>query len=1049
MSATTDPVDQELKACQEVEEKFFTEVEKSGPWSGASMTLKNELASIFEKFILSHLEEAHAASLDSRLWTCFHIPIDSWRKQPRSPKGRQSISSTQAMGKTSPKSAPVVPIEAFFDSVEVFYVSLIKKLQTVHRVDFHFKLPITPPLLESVSPSKNPNHELCTRSVHQYLLALGDVARYRSTCGNNELACLKRAAKHYKLAIRLCPAYGAPHNQLGVIAGKKKMELNALYHYWRGYLACDPFLASKQNILLSLKKVPAATKGVPTFQCGYTGETLFQNAINYVVYMHTLVVLPHDRKFDSISLLNDLRASINAAFGKTNWSTLEAASMKQKLSLARKILFFLIFSSKAFSWEAPTLSTQQLLYGSVKAFVSAVMDCLSSIGFSGTSNFDCDRLLMCPLLSIVHLLAIWCFCTVEPLKKESKTNSELSDLWNILVEFVEHVNPHRYTAIVVSRPPLKEERMLHGFGPTANWINSLPLLWQEPTLAEGTNITKDARLKAITCILHAAAKAWPERSPFAESVYVAHDITESTTSASHAIPSDATDIEATSSIMDFLQDADIDNDTDPSQSATSSSIPTVIKDICDAVSHAELVVQKHDHVVVNSEEDTSASQHSEPAAVAPSSKLANKHPALTPMLSPSQTKSSASQDMLKTPQSSRSPITTSTPTGETKSSKKKKKSKKGKKSASSQTIATTTTGQQEQHLPAKRAPQPTPTTSTAVTSKGHVVEISKKQRTTTPLTHSVPHQKQQQDQHQKQLHSSQSQPLIHEETPVQVNAEQNQKSHSQQSEDTLPDTPADTTTTTASTKSAESVPTSSTAAEPNALPQVQPLHPQPISPPLQQPPLQLQLQPQQQQQKPQQQPSTDSHTETEQVGVQAPVQWPLHPALPKTTPTPLPALLPANTATSNTTATTSTTTTTTSPRPPQQQQQQQKQPTAAPTAESPHVSDHNTSTHSRNYQSQHQAVVVLGHSAAAQQHPHTVTISAETGANTTSSTTCTCSGVVPPPSKCMCWCPTPFQIPPAHTHSRYNNPRATTITNPFVRGQPLFLAVKVPLHVTE
>jgi hypothetical protein len=102
-------------------------------------------------------------------------------------------------------------------------------------------------------------------SIHRCLIYLGDLARYTAqaapkatpaaaAAGPGQHPAAKqewqRAAHYYRLAARVLPRSGNPHNQLAVMAVMTGDELRAVYHYARSLSVGIPFWTARENLLL-------------------------------------------------------------------------------------------------------------------------------------------------------------------------------------------------------------------------------------------------------------------------------------------------------------------------------------------------------------------------------------------------------------------------------------------------------------------------------------------------------------------------------------------------------------------------------------------------------------------------------------------------------------------------------------------------------------------------------------------------------------------------------------------------------------------------------
>lgn len=106
-------------------------------------------------------------------------------------------------------------------------------------------------------------------SVHRCLIYLGDLSRYTAQASPKAAAQTPaaapaqqqqqhpaarpdwlKAAHYYRLAARVLPRSGNPHNQLAVMAVMTGDELRAVYHYARSLCVGIPFQTAKENLML-------------------------------------------------------------------------------------------------------------------------------------------------------------------------------------------------------------------------------------------------------------------------------------------------------------------------------------------------------------------------------------------------------------------------------------------------------------------------------------------------------------------------------------------------------------------------------------------------------------------------------------------------------------------------------------------------------------------------------------------------------------------------------------------------------------------------------
>eukprot|EP00878_Enallax_costatus_P047392 GHUV01058008.1.p1 GENE.GHUV01058008.1~~GHUV01058008.1.p1 ORF type:complete len:157 (-),score=31.63 GHUV01058008.1:28-498(-) len=102
-------------------------------------------------------------------------------------------------------------------------------------------------------------------SIHRCLIYLGDLSRYMAQAAPKTAAAAVpqqqqhhpaarpdwiKAAHYYRLAARVLPRSGNPHNQLAVMAVMTNDELRAVYHYARSLCVGIPFQTAKENLML-------------------------------------------------------------------------------------------------------------------------------------------------------------------------------------------------------------------------------------------------------------------------------------------------------------------------------------------------------------------------------------------------------------------------------------------------------------------------------------------------------------------------------------------------------------------------------------------------------------------------------------------------------------------------------------------------------------------------------------------------------------------------------------------------------------------------------
>lgn len=111
----------------------------------------------------------------------------------------------------------------------------------------------------SMAPDKrDPVQELhCLLSCYQALIALGDLARWRTTEKLDKEPTWGPAIGYYDLAIALRPGCGTAFNQRSIIASSERDHLRATYYLYRSVVAAEPFERGLDNLavhMASLRK---------------------------------------------------------------------------------------------------------------------------------------------------------------------------------------------------------------------------------------------------------------------------------------------------------------------------------------------------------------------------------------------------------------------------------------------------------------------------------------------------------------------------------------------------------------------------------------------------------------------------------------------------------------------------------------------------------------------------------------------------------------------------------------------------------------------------
>lgn len=134
--------------------------------------------------------------------------------------------------------------------------------KSTRTASLHVLLPLLLLLLQGSSAPRD-----VRPSIHRCLIYLGDLARYTAQAapkaapaaaaagagpGQHPAAMpdWQRAGYYYRLAARVLPRSGNPHNQLAVMSVMVGEALRAVYHYARSLCVGIPFWTARENLLL-------------------------------------------------------------------------------------------------------------------------------------------------------------------------------------------------------------------------------------------------------------------------------------------------------------------------------------------------------------------------------------------------------------------------------------------------------------------------------------------------------------------------------------------------------------------------------------------------------------------------------------------------------------------------------------------------------------------------------------------------------------------------------------------------------------------------------
>lgn len=119
-------------------------------------------------------------------------------------------------------------------------------------------------LTQALTPEDKDNSKIL--SCYWSLIRLGDLSRWREMQLLSKNPNWVPAINHYTLAGRICPASGASHNQLAMIALQDATHLCAVYHLYRSLAAKEPHPLARKNLTAELRKVEQLSSRIQQIQ---------------------------------------------------------------------------------------------------------------------------------------------------------------------------------------------------------------------------------------------------------------------------------------------------------------------------------------------------------------------------------------------------------------------------------------------------------------------------------------------------------------------------------------------------------------------------------------------------------------------------------------------------------------------------------------------------------------------------------------------------------------------------------------------------------------
>lgn len=157
-------------------------------------------------------------------------------------------------------------IQAHINAGVGYYHHYILRLQTEYDMDLKrtvdFSICITPDISRLKKIDKDVT-EWAAKSVHQSLIYLGDLCRYKLEIYPNWSPSL--AFRYYTEAVYFKPEYGMPHNQMGLLASHLNLNhsLDSVYYYIRCLSSKFTYDGSENNLHKLFEKNSLYLETVP------------------------------------------------------------------------------------------------------------------------------------------------------------------------------------------------------------------------------------------------------------------------------------------------------------------------------------------------------------------------------------------------------------------------------------------------------------------------------------------------------------------------------------------------------------------------------------------------------------------------------------------------------------------------------------------------------------------------------------------------------------------------------------------------------------------
>lgn len=141
----------------------------------------------------------------------------------------------------------------FLRVAQRFYTTYIQRLAGRYDIQELKRLAGKIPIGEEnspdqISPVPDQLYNFVLRSCHATLIRLGDLTRYRVLAKQKKTGGFESALTFYSLAHDLLPISGYGHHQMGIINLEENNHFDAVYHFYRAWVANEPHPNGEANL---------------------------------------------------------------------------------------------------------------------------------------------------------------------------------------------------------------------------------------------------------------------------------------------------------------------------------------------------------------------------------------------------------------------------------------------------------------------------------------------------------------------------------------------------------------------------------------------------------------------------------------------------------------------------------------------------------------------------------------------------------------------------------------------------------------------------------